>query len=64
MLARAAVSPALWPHGLALLWQMACVALCVRLGAQLFRKRVMKSGSATGRAAKRGWFVRRTAISG
>jgi ABC-2 type transport system permease protein len=59
MLARAAVSPALWPHALALLWQMASVALFVRIGAQLFRKRVMKSGGAAGRSSQRGWFGRR-----
>jgi ABC-2 type transport system permease protein len=56
MLARAAVSPALWPHALALVWQMVCVAVFVRLGAQLFRKRVMKSGGASGRKVKRKWF--------
>jgi ABC-2 type transport system permease protein len=61
MLARAAVSPALWPHALALLWQMASVALSVRVGARLFRKRVMKSGGASGRSARRGWFGRRRA---
>ncbi len=56
MLARAAVSPSLWPHGLALCWQIASVALFVRLGSALFRKRVMKSGGASGRSARRGWF--------
>jgi ABC-2 type transport system permease protein len=64
MLARAAVSPTLWPHGLALLWQAASVALFVRMGAQLFRKRVMKSGGAAGRSARRGWFGGRTAGAG
>ena len=44
MLARAAMEPALWPHAAALLWQLAWVALSIRLGAALFRKRVMKSG--------------------
>lgn len=44
MLARAAQDGALWPHGLALLWQLLWVALSIRLGAALFRKRVMKSG--------------------
>ncbi len=58
MLARAAVSPALWPHALALLWQVASVALFVRIGAKLFRKRVMKSGGAAGRSARRGWLGR------
>ncbi|MEZ5680846.1 MAG: ABC transporter permease [Erythrobacter sp.] len=51
MLARAAQSEALWPHALALAWQGLCVALFVRFGAQLFRRRVMKSGRA-GRAIK------------
>ena len=58
MLARAAVSPALWPHVLALCWQMACVALFVRVGAAVFRTRVMQSGGAAGRSARRGWFGR------
>jgi ABC-2 type transport system permease protein len=44
MLARAAEEPALWPHLLALLWQALWVALILRLGAQLFRKTVLKSG--------------------
>ncbi len=48
MLARAAQDPRLWPHALALAWQVVCVALCVRAGANLFRKRVMKSGPARG----------------
>ncbi|RIV75881.1 ABC transporter permease [Pelagerythrobacter aerophilus] len=46
MIARAAQEPALWPHALAIVWQIAAVALFVRLGARLFRKRVMKSGPA------------------
>ena len=44
MLARAAQEEALWPHALALLWQLAWVGLSIRFGAALFRKRVMKSG--------------------
>lgn len=52
MLARAAQDESLWPHALALAWQIAWVALSIRLGAALFRKRVMKSGP---RAAKRRW---------
>ncbi|MDG5751738.1 ABC transporter permease [Qipengyuania sp. XHP0211] len=51
MLARAALSDALWPHGLALVWQALCVVLFVRFGALLFKRRVMKSGKA-GRAVK------------
>ena len=46
MLAHAAVSPAIWPHVAALGWQALCVALFVRVGARLFRSRVMKSGPA------------------
>ncbi len=49
MLARAAQDPRLWTHALALGWQMVCVALFVRAGAALFRKRVMKSGPAGGK---------------
>lgn len=44
MLARAATDEALWPHLLAIGWQLLCVALFIRLGARLFRRRVMKSG--------------------
>lgn len=51
MLARAAQSEALWPHAIALAWQALCVLVFVRLGAAIFRRRVMKSGKA-GRAIK------------
>lgn len=46
MLARAAQQPDLWPHVLALLWQVTWVMVIVRAGAQLFRRTVMKSGPA------------------
>ncbi len=46
MLARAAQDGNLWQHALALGWQAAWVALSVRLGAALFRRKVMKSGPA------------------
>lgn len=46
MLARAAMEPALWTHALALAWQGAAVLVLVKGGSLLFRKRVMKSGSA------------------
>jgi ABC-2 type transport system permease protein len=46
MLARAALHDSLWPHLLALGWQAMWVALFVRAGAALFRKRVMHSGPA------------------
>ncbi|HEY8434115.1 MAG TPA: ABC transporter permease, partial [Sphingomicrobium sp.] len=44
MLARAAQEPELWPHVAALLWQILWVALILRVGSQLFRKTVLKSG--------------------
>lgn len=52
MLARAAREPALWPHLVALGWQVLWVAVIVRGGAQLFRRTVMKSGPARGRRRK------------
>jgi ABC-2 type transport system permease protein len=58
MLARAAQHGAVWPHLVALAWQAFCVVLFVRIGARLFRTRVMKSGAATGRPAKRGLLAR------
>ena len=47
MLARAAEEPRMWPHVAALLWQGLWVALILRMGAQLFRKTVLKSGPRT-----------------
>lgn len=44
MLAQAAQHEALWPHLIAVLWQLAWVTVFIRIGAALFRKRVMKSG--------------------
>jgi len=44
MLARAAVDDKLWPHLLALGWQALWVAIFIRTGARMFRRRVMKSG--------------------
>ncbi len=44
MVARAATDEALWPHLLALAWQAMCVALFIRIGAGMFRRRVMQSG--------------------
>ncbi len=55
MLARAAQNGALWPHFLAIGWQLICVTVLVKLGAALFKKRVMQSGPAQGR---RSWFGR------
>jgi ABC-2 type transport system permease protein len=59
MLARAATDGALWPHFAALAWQALWVAISVRLGARLFRTRVMKSGSGGG--GKRPGLLRRLA---
>lgn len=44
MVSRAAIDEAIWPHLLALAWQALWVAVFVKAGASLFRKRVMKSG--------------------
>jgi ABC-2 type transport system permease protein len=46
MIALASQSPSLWPHLLALVWQAFWVLLLVRLFSRLFRRTVMKSGSA------------------
>ena len=46
MVARAAQDSALWTHALAIAWQVVWVALFVKFGAMLFRRRVMKSGPA------------------
>ncbi|MGB7407900.1 MAG: ABC transporter permease [Pontixanthobacter sp.] len=51
MLARAAQEPAIWPHLIALGWQVLWVAIFVKAGATLFRKKVMKSGA--GNAARK-----------
>lgn len=56
MLARAAQDPRLWIHAAALAWQILCVAVFVRMGATLFKRRVMKSGPA--RTAGRRWWRR------
>lgn len=60
MLARGAQDPRLWIHGAALAWQLVCVAIFIRFGAVLFRKRVMKSGPAP---TRRGSFFKRRAAS-
>lgn len=58
MLAKAAQSPDLWPHAMALAWQLLWVALLVRGGAVLFKRRVMMSGPAGGKQRGR-WKLRR-----
>jgi ABC-2 type transport system permease protein len=50
MIARAAELPELWPHLLAIAWQMLWVASILWLSARFFRSRVLKSGP-----AKRWW---------
>ena len=49
MLAHAAQDPALWPHAVAIVWQLVCVAVLIKLGANLFKKRVMQSGPQRGK---------------
>jgi ABC-2 type transport system permease protein len=51
MLARAAGTAALWPHALALLWQIAWIAIVVRVAGRLFRLTVLKSGGLRRRRA-------------
>jgi ABC-2 type transport system permease protein len=45
MAARAATSPELWPHAVALVWQALWVGIVVTISARLFRRGVLKSGS-------------------
>ncbi|MDF0542617.1 ABC transporter permease [Sphingobium sp. H39-3-25] len=45
MIARAAQSDAIWPHLLALAWQLLWVAIILRVGVHLFRRHVFKSGA-------------------
>lgn len=54
MAGRAANSPELWPHGLALLWQALWVVLFITVGARLFRRGVLQSGSARSPWRRRG----------
>ncbi len=56
MLARAAMDEAIWPHVLALAWQLVCVGVFIRVGSGLFRNKVMKSGP-QGAKQKRGLFT-------
>jgi ABC-2 type transport system permease protein len=48
MAGRAANSPEIWPHLAALAWQALWVAVFVWIGARLFRRGVLQSGSAPG----------------
>jgi len=51
MIARAAELPGLWPHVVAILWQLAWVVIFLKLASRLFRRSVLKSGPT--RASKR-----------
>ncbi len=53
MIARAAEQSGVWPHLVAIAWQALWVAIILKLGARLFRRSVLKSGS--GRA----WWKRK-----
>lgn len=44
MAARAASEPGLWPHPLAILWQLLWLTAAVTVAARLFRRGVLKSG--------------------
>ncbi|MGB5078465.1 MAG: ABC transporter permease [Sphingorhabdus sp.] len=46
MIGRAAQEPTLWHHGVAIIGQIAFAILLLRLGVVLFKRNVMKSGSA------------------
>ena len=58
MVARAAELPQLWPHLLAILWELLWVGLIIRMSAGLFRRTVLKSG----RARRRFWWKSAGAI--
>lgn len=58
MVARAAQTPELWPHLVAILWQALWVWLTLKLSAAFFRRNVLKSGSDS---APSGFGSRRTA---
>ena len=58
MLSRAAQVDTVWWHALGIAWQLVWVAIFVRIGSTLFRRKVMQSGPA--RSGK-GWLRRRTA---
>lgn len=52
MLARAAELPELWPHLVAIAWQILWVALILRVASRIFRRSVLKSGP----ARRRSWW--------
>lgn len=55
MIARAAEQPQVWPHLVAIVWQLLWVAVFLRLASGLFRRSVLQSGPA------RRWWRRRPA---
>jgi len=60
MIARASQDASLWPHALAIVWEVLWVIVLVRMGSAMFRKRVMKSGPAgAGKAGRSGRLARR-----
>jgi ABC-2 type transport system permease protein len=63
MAAHAANSPALWPHALALAWQILWVAITVTVAARLFRRGVLKSGSPNRSKRRSGPHAIDTAVS-
>ena len=50
--ARAATSPELWPHLIAILWQLLWVAIVITISARAFRRGVLQSGSGKPRARR------------
>jgi ABC-2 type transport system permease protein len=44
LIARAAELPDMWPHAVAVLWQLMWVALFLRVASGIFRRNVLKSG--------------------
>ena len=58
MIARAAESPAIWPHLVAIAWQAMWVALILRLAARLFRRSVLNSGP-----RRKWWRIRKASPS-
>jgi ABC-2 type transport system permease protein len=57
MIARAAESPAIWPHLIAIVWQGLWVALILRMASRMFRRSVLNSGP------RRKWWRRKRVLS-
>ena len=55
MLGRAAQQAALWPHVLAIGYQVLATGILVKMGAALFRSRVMKSGPQGVKSGRKWW---------